>query len=214
MYFTPESQSTLCDNLSLSATNVIIDNLDEKARLLSSAGTTKLIKGVLSTADGTPALQRALRWYRNTIASGRLYSTVIGTVLIDEQSIRSTMAHKYGPIKLDAIPSLFEGFKNAVYLIDLADYDNKTIVYSYFTYPVEYEGERYYCLCRTKLTNDNNAKRRLYIHEVFSHKYIKNFTFQAAADKSHQVRGKVLYSALLKQVICHKVNNNKEKNDN
>ncbi|MBO4566340.1 MAG: hypothetical protein J5695_03845 [Bacteroidales bacterium] len=214
MDFTPESQSTLFNKQSFSATNVIIDDLDEKARLLSSVETTKLVKGVLSAEDGTPALQRALRWYRNTIVSGRLYSTVIGTVLIDDQSIRSTMAHKYGPIKLDAIPSLFEGFKNAVYLIDLADYDNKTTVYSYFAYPIEYDGERYYCLCRTKLTNDKNAKRRLYIHEVFSHKYIKNFTFQAAADKSHQVRGKVLYSLLLKQVICNKVNNNIEKNDN
>ena len=121
------------------------------------------------------------------------------------------MAHKYGAMKLDAISSLFDGFGHAVYLTDLSDYDNPSISYSYFVYPALYDGKKCYCLCRTKLAGDKGAKHRLYIHEVFQEEKIKNFTLQAAADNSHQVRGKVLYANLLWQVLQYKDNTSSAK---
>ena len=191
----------------------VIEDARDKQQALKSAPIQIVTKGILSENDGTPALQRALKWYRENIKNGRVYNTVKGKILIDEQSIRSTMAHKYGPEKLDAITSLFTGFDNAVYLTDMEDYDDHSLVYSYFVYPIQYDGELGYCLCRTRLKSDIGAKHRLYIHEVFSDKYIKNFTYQAAADEGHRVRGKVLYSNLLKQVIDYKDSNTQTKSN-
>ena len=193
--------------------SLLIENAGDKHKLLQQAQAITVPRGILSVKDGNTALQRALKWFKDKIGEGQTYETVKGTILIDEQSIRSTLAHKYGPEKLDSITSLFEGFKNAVYLTDLEDYDDDSIMYSYFVYPIEYDGEKGYCLCRTRLKKDCGAKHRLYIHEVFSYKYIKNFTFQAAADESHQVRGKVLYSYLLKQIVDDKYNNSPSKSN-
>lgn len=187
-----------------------ISDVALKHEQLQSAPVTPITKGILSTRDDRPALQRALGWYKNNIKTAQVYDTDKGEIIIDSQSIRSTMAHKYGPEKLDAITSLFDGFNNAVYITDMVDFENDAITYSYFVYPAEYDGERVYCLCRTKITKDEGAKNRLYIHEVFSDKQIKNSTLQAAADGSHQVRGKVLYLNLLKQVVDYKGSNNSD----
>jgi hypothetical protein len=113
-----------------------------------------------------------------------LYSTEIGEVEINKNSVESSLAHRYSQKKLDAITSLVDGFNNAVYLGTLPDGNRQEGVQNhYFAYPINYGGERHYVFCRAM--QDAN-KNRLYVHEVFVADKIKEGdTLQTAASQPH-----------------------------
>ena len=104
--------------------------------------------------------------------------------------------------------SLIDGFDKAVYLTSLPDFDNKDIKNHYFAYPIEYNGERCFVICRTR--EDSNISR-LYIHEVFPESAIKGETLQTAAGKDQYRRGIALYGSILKEVLDDKGTKNSEK---
>ena len=155
------------------------------------------------------ARRAAEKWWREHIGEPLFYDTEVGQVEINENSIGSSLAHRYGQAKLDAITSLKDGFKNAVYLGTMPDFVRQEGVRNhYFAYPIMYNGKRNYVFCRAM--QDNN-KNRLYVHEVFVADSIQNEgnTLQTAASQPHG--GIALYKAILSDVLsAAKVGNNFE----
>ena len=155
------------------------------------------------------ARKAAEKWWREHIGEPLFYDTEVGQVEINENSIGSSLAHRYGQAKLDAITSLKDGFKNAVYLGTMPDFVRQEGVQNhYFAYPIMYNGKRNYVFCRAM--QDNN-KNRLYVHEVFVADSIQNEgnTLQTAASQPHG--GIALYKAILSDVLsAAKVGNNFE----
>ena len=155
------------------------------------------------------ARRAAEKWWREHIGEPLFYDTEVGQVEINENSIGSSLAHRYGQAKLDAITSLKDGFKNAVYLGTMPDFVRQEGVQNhYFAYPIMYNGKRNYVFCRAM--QDNN-KNRLYVHEVFVADSIQNEgnTLQTAASQPHG--GIALYKAILSDVLsAAKVGNNFE----
>ena len=155
------------------------------------------------------ARRAAEKWWREHIGEPLFYDTEVGQVEINETSIGSSLAHRYGQAKLDAITSLKDGFKNAVYLGTMPDFVRQEGVQNhYFAYPIMYNGKRNYVFCRAM--QDNN-KNRLYVHEVFVADSIQNEgnTLQTAASQPHG--GIALYKAILSDVLsAAKVGNNFE----
>ena len=153
------------------------------------------------------ARRAAEKWWREHIGEPLFYDTEVGQVEINENSIGSSLAHRYGQAKLDAITSLKDGFKNAVYLGTMPDFVRQEGVQNhYFAYPIMYNGKRNYVFCRAM--QDNN-KNRLYVHEVFVADSIQNEgnTLQTAASQPHG--GIALYKAILSDVLsAAKVGNN------
>ncbi len=153
------------------------------------------------------ARKAAEKWWRDNIGEPLFYDTEVGQVEINENSIGSSLAHRYGQAKLDAITSLKDGFKNAVYLGTMPDFVRQEGVQNhYFAYPIMYNGKRNYVFCRAM--QDNN-KNRLYVHEVFVADSIQNEgnTLQTAASQPHG--GIALYKAILSDVLsAAKVGNN------
>lgn len=161
--------------------------------------------GIIRGDRGKKALQEAIEWFKTNIGSPRHYNTEVGEVVIDEQSIRSSLAHRYGQRKLDAITSLFDGFERSTYLTAIEDLDGKNEMNYFFAYPISYDGGLSYVLCRAKKGKGQN---RLYIHEVFPVDTIKGDALQATAEDKSSRRGIALYLDILRDVF-----NDKDSND-
>ena len=175
---------------------------------LLSAPAVTVESNQIVKAEEMSARRAAEKWWREHIGEPLFYDTEVGQVEINENSIGSSLAHRYGQAKLDAITSLKDGFKNAVYLGTIQDFirTEKSVQNHYFAYPINYNGKRNYVFCRAM--QDNN-KNRLYVHEVFVADNIQNEgnTLQTAAQKPHG--GIALYKAILSDVLsAAKVGNN------
>ena len=152
---------------------------------------------IVSTKDKT-ARKAAEEWWDDNVGDAQWYETEAGEVEINRNSVESSLAHGYGQMKLDAITSLVDGFRNAVYLGTMADSTRQDgVLNHYFAYPINYNGKRSYVFCRA--LHDNNTNR-LYVHEVFvEDKIKKGNTLQTAASQPHG--GISLYRDILANVL-------------
>ena len=170
----------------------------ERGEWLRNAPAVDVESNQIVKTEHLSARKAAEKWWDEHTSSPLHYQTEIGDVVIDNNSIGNSLAHRYGQAKLDAITSLKEGFKNAVYLGSLQDFTRDGQVYNhYFAYPIQYNGERCYVFCRA--LHDAN-KNHLYVHEVFvASKIEKGNTLQTAASQPHG--GIALYKDILANVL-------------
>ena len=170
----------------------------ERGEWLRNAPAVDVESNQIVKTEHLSARKAAEKWWDEHTSSPLHYQTEIGDVVIDNNSIGNSLAHRYGQAKLDAITSLKEGFKNAVYLGSLQDFTRDGQVYNhYFAYPIQYNGERCYVFCRA--LHDAN-KNHLYVHEVFvASKIEKGNTLQTAASQPHG--GIALYKDILANIL-------------
>lgn len=176
----------------------------EKARrgeMLRNATAINVAQGQIIATKDLSARKAAEKWWDENVGEPAFYDTEAGEVEINRNSIESSLAHKYGQMKLDAITSLIDGFDNAVYLGTLPDFNRQDGVNNhFFAYPIMYNGNRCYVFCRA--IQDAN-KNRLYVHEVFvADKIKKGDTLQTAAFQPHG--GISLYRDILANVLVWK----------
>ena len=174
---------------------------NEKARrgdMLRNAPAIEVAVGQIVATKELSARKAAEQWWDKNVAEPAIYDTEVGEVEINKTSVESSLAHKYGQMKLDAVTSLIEGFNNAVYLGTMPDFTRQVGVSNhFFAYPINYNGKRCYVFCRAM--QDAN-KNRLYVHEVFvSDKIKKGDTLQTAASQPHG--GIALYRDILANVL-------------
>ena len=169
--------------------------------MLRNAFAIEVQKEVITSTPEISARKAAELWWDENVGEPALYNTEAGEVEINKNSIESSLAHRYGQKKLDAITSLIEGFENAVYLGTMDDGTRQEGVFNhYFAYPIMYDGELNYVFCRAM--QDAN-KNRLYVHEVFlGDKITKGNTLQTAASQPHG--GISLYRDILANVLYDK----------
>ena len=174
---------------------------DEKQRrgdMLRNAYSVDVKKNTITSTSTLSARKAAEKWWDDNAGEPALYSTEVGEVEINRNSVESSLAHRYSQKKLDAITSLKEGFENAVYLGTMPDFTRQEgVMNHYFAYPIMYDGELNYVFCRAM--QDAN-KNRLYVHEVFvADKIKKGDTLQTAASQPHG--GISLYMDILANVL-------------
>ncbi len=166
---------------------------------LRNAPAVEVETGQIVATKELSARKAAGKWWDENVPGPVFYDTEVGEVEINRNSVESSLAHRYGQAKLDAITSLVEGFENAVYLGTMRDFTRQEDVLShYFAYPINYNGKRSYVFCRAM--QDAN-KNRLYVHEVFVADNIKEKgdTLQTAASQPHG--GIALYKDILANVL-------------
>lgn len=183
---------------------------DEKSRrgnMLRNAPAIEVAVGQIVATKEISARKAAEQWWDENVGEPAFYDTEIGEVEINKNSVESSLAHKYGQMKLDAITSLVEGFENAVYLGSMPDFIRQEGVNNhFFAYPISYNGKRCYVFCRAM---EDANKNRLYVHEVFvSDKIKKGDTLQTAASQPHG--GIALYRDILANVLESHGKNAKE----
>lgn len=168
--------------------------------ILIHATPVDVAKDQIIKTENLSARKVAEQWWRKNIGSPLYYETEIGKVEINENSIQSSLAHRYGQAKLDAITSLKDGFNNAVYLWTIPDFvrTRDNVQNHYFAYPINYDGKRCYVFCRAM---EDANKNSLYVHEVFVADNIQKEgnTLQTAAFKPHG--GIALYKHILSDVL-------------
>ena len=187
------------DKIKLSDPRTMSD--EEKQRrgdMLRNAPTVEVQKNAITSTPELSARKAAEKWWDDNVHEPVLYNTEVGEVEINRNSIESSLAHRYGQKKLDAITSLIEGFENAVYLGTMEDGTRQEgVLNHYFAYPIMYNGELNYVFCRAM--QDAN-KNRLYVHEVFlADKIKKGDTLQTAAFQPHG--GISLYRDILANIL-------------
>ncbi len=187
------------DKIKLSDPRTMSD--EEKQRrgdMLRNAPTVEVQKNAITSTPELSARKAAEKWWDDNVHEPVLYNTEAGEVEINRNSIESSLAHRYGQKKLDAITSLIEGFENAVYLGTMEDGTRQEgVLNHYFAYPIMYNGELNYVFCRAM--QDAN-KNRLYVHEVFlADKIKKGDTLQTAAFQPHG--GISLYRDILANIL-------------
>lgn len=166
---------------------------------LRNAPAVEVETGQIVATKELSARKAAGKWWDENVPEPVFYDTEVGEVEINRNSVESSLAHRYGQAKLDAITSLVEGFENAVYLGTMRDFTRQEDVLShYFAYPINYNGKRSYVFCRAM--QDAN-KNWLYVHEVFVADNIKEKgdTLQTAASQPHG--GIALYKDILANVL-------------
>ena len=168
--------------------------------MLIHATPVDVAKDQIIKTENLSARKVAEQWWRKNIGSPLYYETEIGKVEINENSIQSSLVHRYGQAKLDAITSLKDGFNNAVYLGTIPDFvrTRDNVQNHYFAYPINYDGKRCYVFCRAM---EDANKNSLYVHEVFVADNIQKEgnTLQTAAFKPHG--GIALYKHILSDVL-------------
>ncbi|MBQ2797513.1 MAG: hypothetical protein IJF01_07270 [Tidjanibacter sp.] len=174
---------------------------EEKQRrgdMLRNAPVIDVKQGIIASTAELSARKAAEKWWDENVGEAVLYDTEVGEVEINRNSIESSLAHRYGQKKLDAITSLVEGFENAVYLGTMEDGTRQDgVLNHYFAYPIIYNGALNYVFCRAM--QDAN-KNRLYVHEVFLAENVKKGdTLQTAASQPHG--GISLYRDILANVL-------------
>lgn len=171
---------------------------ERRGEMLRNAEAIDVESGQIVATKEISARKFAEKWWDENVGEPIYYGTEVGEVEINRNSIQSSLAHRYGQMKLDAITSLVEGFENAVYLGTMPDFSRQEGVNNhFFAYPINYNGERCYVFCRAM--QDAN-KNRLYVHEVFvSEKIKKGDTLQTAASQPHG--GIALYRDILANVL-------------
>ncbi|MCR5362450.1 MAG: hypothetical protein K6E73_10660 [Bacteroidales bacterium] len=173
---------------------------DRQERGEKLRGTTPIevaSKQIVATENKT-ARQAAEEWWDKNVGEPQRYETEAGNVEINRNTVESSLAHRYGQMKLDAITSLVDGFENAVYLGMMPDGTRQEgVLNHYFAYPISYDGKLCYVFCRALQDNNTN---RLYVHEVFVAENIKKGnTLQTAASQPHG--GIALYRDILANVL-------------
>lgn len=187
-------------NAPISPLEMSAEEKAQRGEMLRSAPAIDVSSNVITRTEEMSARKVAEMWWDNNVKGSQLYSTEIGEVEINKNSVESSLAHRYSQKKLDAITSLVDGFNNAVYLGTLPDGNRQEGVQNhYFAYPINYGGERNYVFCRAM--QDAN-KNRLYVHEVFVADKIKEGdTLQTAASQPHG--GISLYRDILANVLSY-----------
>ena len=155
-----------------------------RGELLLKASAIDVAQGQIVATKELSARKAAEKWWDENVVEPAFYDTEVGEVEINKNSIESSLAHKYGQMKLDAITSLIDGFENAVYLGSMPDFSRQEGVSNhFFAYPIMYNGKRCYVFCRAM---EDANKNRLYVHEVFvSDRIKKGDTLQTAASQPH-----------------------------
>ncbi|MBQ9758762.1 MAG: hypothetical protein IJW12_03215, partial [Opitutales bacterium] len=155
--------------------------------------------GVIKARDGKSARKIAEEWAENNLPI-TLGETEI---VFDARSVKNSLAHGYNQAKLDAITSIPEGFRNAVFLGETKDFSRDEAFDRYYAYPVIYNGERQIVFCRA--IKDRNTNR-LYVHEVFLEEKIKTDSLQTVAastqkESAQEPHGGIrLYKEILQNV--------------
>ena len=115
---------------------------DEKQRrgdMLRNAYSVDVKKNIITSTPTLSARKAAEKWWDDNAGEPALYSTEVGEVEINRNSVESSLAHRYSQKKLDAITSLKEGFENAVYLGTMPDFTRQEgVMNHYFAYPIMY----------------------------------------------------------------------------
>lgn len=94
-------------------------------------------EGLIKSTKDLSARKVAVKWWDENVAEPAFYDTEVGEVEISRNSIESSLAHRYGQAKLDALTSLIEGFENAVYLGSMPDGTRHGgVMKHYFAYPI------------------------------------------------------------------------------
>ena len=178
--------------------NMSYDERAKRGDMLRNAPAVDVNEGVITSTKELSARKAAEKWWDENVTEPAFYDTEIGEVEISRNSVESSLAHRYGQAKLDALTSLIEGFENAVYLGSMPDGTRHgSVMNHYFAYPINYKGERCYVFCRAM--HDAN-KNRLYVHEVFiADRIKKGDTLQTAASQLHG--GIALYKDILANVL-------------
>lgn len=181
----------------------------ERGDRLIKTPAVDVASGVIQKTPELSARKAAEKWWNENIEQPLVFNTEIGDVVIDDKSIKDSLAHKYNQAKLDSITSLPAGFGGSVYLGTISDFvrTRDNVQNHYFAYPINYDGQRNYVFCRAM--QDTN-KNRLYVHEVFvADKINEGNTLQTAASKPHG--GIALYKEILANVLsAAKIDNSSE----
>ena len=145
------------------------------------------------------ARKMAIEYWKKNHPNGVTINTIIGDVDIDTKSIKDSLCPGLVQGKLDAVPTLKAGMEKAAYISTMKDFDGNPLQNHFFLYKTDFSGEENYVLCRIR-TND--AKQRLYIHEVmkaseFVQQKSDALQSQLANGNHQQLRGIALYKNMI-----------------
>ena len=156
-------------------------------------------RGLIQARDGKKVRQIAYEWDEENIKQP--VKTQIGYVLFNGNTVQDSLAHGYGPDKLDAIPAIKDILGRGMYLGCEKDYSGATIINHYFAGKISFEGtEEKIVFCRVREAEGDRAGKRFYVHEIFTEDEIsKGLPSQTgtAVNDSKKTGGKPLYVNIL-----------------
>lgn len=159
----------------------------------------------------------AIEWLRNNPQGDA--RTVIGSIIINNRSVKNDMYHgnysdKYD--KLQTLPAIKSVLEKGSYLGYIRDFNGDSINNHYFAGKIKYGNDEKLIFCRVRSVI-NQTENRFYVHEVFTEDEIKNeikeeiekrLTSPATMGTSPLLTGKPLYLFILQTI--YSVNDNKE----
>ena len=156
-------------------------------------------RGIIRAKNGKKVRQIAYEWVEENIKQP--IKTKIGYVLFNGNTIQDSLAHGYGPDKLDSIPAIKDILERGKYLGYEKDHHGATIINHYFAGKISFERkEEKIVFCRVREAEGDQAGKRFYVHEIFTEDEInKGLPSQTgtAINDSKKSGGKPLYVSIL-----------------
>ena len=175
-----------------------------KKQELEKAPTVEIPQNKFVSTDKENAREQAIKWAKETKLNEK-YETPIGIVTIDKRSVKDSLSHNWNLKKANAVVTLKDGFRNAVYLGGKKDKNRNNATDHYFAYPAKYGNQEQIVFCRIMKTNNIT---RLYIHEVFNKQDLINRKgdtsetgSQSNIDGTQRGEGITLYRSILQKVL-------------
>lgn len=114
----------------------------EKKKQLENAPIVEIPINEFKNTENKNARRQAFDWVENIENFKKDYITSIGKVTIDKRSVKDSLSHNSNLKKINAVFSLREGFKNAVYISSEKDFTRNNAINHYFVYPAIYNNKK------------------------------------------------------------------------
>ncbi|MBQ6109910.1 MAG: hypothetical protein IJL05_00840 [Alphaproteobacteria bacterium] len=136
--------------------------------------------------DGTKLTEKVNNYYKENY-NNQVERDGVGTILLDERAIQTSIAHGVGKEKAAAFQAVPEVIKNGLIFDEQTKWKDRNYDSVSFIAPITINGERYVCEVIVKKTKDKN---RFYLHEVEIEKNLAD-VFKSSLDTATSAKSKL-----------------------
>jgi hypothetical protein len=156
---------------------------------------------VIKADEKGTAIENARKWARDHAQD--IVRPDIGNVVFDAGGVRNSLSHRFGQRKLDAVQAIPAGIEKGKVVSISDDLDGKPKKNVILVAPIQIGDEKSF-LC-IRLVKNIGSENRLYIHEVYDLRDIKNtaipFQTPGTVQTARPQRGIAIYINILRDIL-------------
>lgn len=161
--------------------NISIDDLQAQRDYLLSDNYVSQLDGTEFAKSERPLVERVAEYYKDKY-DGKVERDGVGTVLLDERSVKDSIGHGIGRNKAIAFAAVPEIIKNGAIIDRQENWKGRGYGSVTFAAPIEIAGEGYVGVVVANEVTMSDGSHRFYLHEVVLQKNLQSEEFKTGID--------------------------------